>query len=76
MDSISILGHVDDEHRLTAIVPGSVPPGPVTVWIAANDHEEDDAGTAWMAGISEHWADDLNDARQDLYTLADGEPVD
>jgi hypothetical protein len=56
-------------------VPGSIPPGPVTVWIAANTHE-DDAGAAWMAGVSAQWADDLEDARQDIYTLADGEPID
>jgi hypothetical protein len=75
MDSIAIQGHVDEEHRLSAMVPGSIPPGPVTVWIATNT-QEDDAGSAWMAGVSAQWADDLEDARQDVYTLADGEPVD
>jgi hypothetical protein len=75
MDSISIQGHVDEQHRLSATVPGSIPPGPVTVWIAANT-QEDDAGAAWMAGIGAQWADDLGDARQDIYTLADGEPID
>ena len=75
MDSIAIQGHVDERHRLSAIVPGSVPPGPVTVWIATSAHE-DDAGAAWMTGISRQWADDLNDVRQDIYTLSDGDPVD
>lgn len=75
MDSILIQGHVDDQHRLSAMVPGSVPPGPVTVWIAANA-QEDDAGAAWMTGVGAQWADELNDTRQDLYTLADGESVD
>jgi hypothetical protein len=75
MDSIAVQGHVDEEHRLSAMVPGSIPPGPVTVWIATNT-QEDDAGSAWMAGVSAQWADDLEDARQDVYTLADGEPVD
>lgn len=36
-------------------------------------HYEDDAGAAWMAGISQQWADELNDPREDIYTLADGE---
>lgn len=76
MDSQSIQGHVDDQHRLSAIVPGSVPPGPVTVWIASGMQDEDESGAAWMSGIGGQWADDLSDARQDLYTLADGEPVD
>jgi hypothetical protein len=75
MDSIAIQGHVDEQHRLSATVPGSIPPGPVTVWIAAIT-QDDDAGAAWMAGISAQWSDDLDDARQDIYTLADGEPID
>ena len=75
MDSFSIQGHVDDQHRLSAVVPGSIPPGPVTVWIAANT-QEDDAGAAWMTGISHQWADELNDPRENIYTLADGESVD
>jgi hypothetical protein len=75
MTSIAVQGHIDDQHRLSAIVPGSVPPGPVTVWIATPG-QEDDAGVAWMAGISEQWADELSDTRQDIYTLADGEAVD
>jgi hypothetical protein len=76
MDSFSIQGHVDDQHRLSAIVPGSVPAGPVTVWIGTRTDDEDEAGPAWMAGIGDQWADELNDPREDLYTLCDGEPVD
>jgi hypothetical protein len=75
MESIAIQGLVDDQHRLSAVVPGSVPPGPVTVWIVANA-QEDDAGAAWMTGISHQWADELGDPRQDIYTLADGDAVD
>jgi hypothetical protein len=75
MESIAVQGLVDDQHRLSAVVPGSVPPGPVTVWIAANA-QEDDAGAAWMSGISRQWSDDLQDVRQDLYALSDGDPVD
>jgi hypothetical protein len=75
MDSISIQGHVDEQHRLSATVPGSIPPGPVTVWIAANT-QEDGAGAAWMAGVSAQWADELDDPCQDIYTLADGESID
>jgi hypothetical protein len=75
MDSIPIQGHVDDQHRLSAVVPGSIPPGPVTVWLTVNV-QEDDAGAAWTAGVSHQWADDLNDVREDIYTLADGDAVD
>jgi hypothetical protein len=38
--------------------------------------EDDDAGSGWMAGVAHEWADDLADAQQDVYTLADGEAVD
>lgn len=75
MDSIAIQGQVDDQHRLSAVVPGSVPPGPVTVWIATST-QEDDAGAMWTAGIGQEWAEELGDAREDIYTLSDGEAVD
>ena len=38
--------------------------------------QEDDAGAAWMGGVSQQWADELSDPHQDIYTLADGEAVD
>ncbi len=67
-------GHVDGNHQLTAEVPESVPAGPVTVVIVPAP-QEDDVGDAWMSGVAHEWADDLNDERQDICTLADGEPV-
>jgi hypothetical protein len=76
MDSVPIQGQVDEQHRLSAIVPGSVPPGPVTVWIAPTRQEEDDAGNAWSEGVARQWTDDLADPNQDIYSLDDGEPVD
>jgi hypothetical protein len=75
MDKIRIDGFVDHKHRLSADVPGSVPQGPVTVWIAPSLNE-DDAGDAWVNGIVREWADDLSDVRQDIYTMSDGEAVD
>ena len=74
MSMVRVSAHVDDKHQLSAEVPDSIPPGPVTVLIVPAS-QEDDAGDAWMAGISEQWADDLSDPRQDIYTLADGEAV-
>jgi len=74
MDLIRVTGRIDDRHLLSAEVPDSIPPGPVTVLIVPGLHE-DDAGQAWMAGVAAEWADELGDARQDIYTLADGEPV-
>jgi hypothetical protein len=73
MSSVRITGHVDDQGRLSALVPDSIPPGPVTVWVVPP--QEDDAGGAWLQGVVEQWRDDLSDPRQDIYTLADGEPA-
>lgn len=74
MRTLIITGHVDDQHRLTADVPDSIPPGPVTVRITPVSNE-DDAGVAWMTGITREWAEELNDSREDIYNLTDGEPV-
>jgi hypothetical protein len=37
--------------------------------------EADDEADTWAAGIAREWADELGDPDQDIYTLADGEPV-
>ena len=76
MAMIKIAGHVDEQHQLRAEVPESVAPGPVELLLLLPSDFEDDAGTAWMAGIAREWAADLSDPREDIYTLADGEPLD
>jgi hypothetical protein len=74
MGTIKVNGHVSDNHQLTAEVPDSVPTGPITVLILPSA-QEDDAGDTWMAGVAHEWEDELNDERQDIYTLSDGEPI-
>jgi hypothetical protein len=74
MNTVQVTGHVNEKHQLSAEVPASIPPGPVTVLIVAAP-QEDDAGKAWMTGVAQEWADELQDVRQDIYTLADGKPV-
>ena len=82
MESIPLEGHVDDQHRLTVNVPGSIPPGPVVVWIApaivakGNVSKEEPAGAAWAEGVARDWAAELSDTRQDIYSLADGDALD
>lgn len=75
MNPIRVTGCVNEDHLLSAEVPVSIPPGPVTVLIVPGS-QEDNAGNAWASGIAREWADELDDVRQDIYTLADGEPVD
>ena len=75
MNTFTLTGHVNERHLLSAQVPESIPPGPVTVVILPQ-MEEDEAGAAWMAGVAREWTDELTDVRQDIYTLEDGAPVD
>lgn len=45
------------------------------VIVLSPDPDEDEAGGAWMTGVSHEWAEELRDSREDIYTLDDGEPV-
>jgi len=76
MKSIQLEGHIDSRHRLSVDVPGSIPPGPVVVWIASAESEEEPAGASWAAGVARDWAKELSDTRQDIYSLADGDALD
>ena len=73
MNAVRIRGRIDERRRLSADVPEMFSPGPVTIWIVPAD--EDEGGDAWVSGVVEQWDDELGDVRQDIYTLADGEPV-
>jgi hypothetical protein len=75
VDPITVTGQVNDKHFLSAQVPNSVPPGPVTI-VVLPTKSEDDAGPSWMVGVAHQWTNELTDKRQDIYTLEDGEPVD
>ena len=74
MKAIELIGDVDEQHRLRAHVPEDFLAGPVRLIVFLP--EEDEAGAAWSRGLTREWADELRDPRQDLYTLADGQPVD
>jgi hypothetical protein len=72
--AIELIGDIDEQHRLRASVPEELPAGPVRLIVLLSD--EDEAGTVWAHGLAREWAGELNDSRQDLYTLGDGQPVD
>jgi hypothetical protein len=74
MKAIELIGDIDDQHRLQAQVPQDLPAGPVRLIVLLPD--EDDAGGAWQAGVAREWSSILNDVREDIYTLEDGQPVD
>jgi hypothetical protein len=73
MKTIQVMGHVDEHHRLSADVPTSVPPGPVKVVLEVGVDEEAESSAQWAAAISQAWAADWDDPREDLYSLKDGE---
>ena len=73
MRAIELVGDIDEQHRLQARVPDELPAGPVRLIVLVP--EEDETGAAWSQGVAGAWADELRDARQDIYTLQDGQPV-
>ncbi len=74
MNMVKLSGNVDENGRLSVQVPVPICPGPVTVFVFPVSQEDDEAHI-WTAGVAQEWADELGDPNQDIYTLADGEPV-
>ncbi len=74
MKAVELVGTVDEKHQLQIEIPETLPPGPVRVIVLFP--EEDEAGAAWTHGIAHGWAEELNDPREEIYTLEDGNPVD
>ena len=74
MNMVKLAGNVDENGRLSAAVPASIRPGPVTVLVLPVSQEEEEADL-WTAGVAQEWADELSDSDQDIYTMTDGEPV-
>ena len=73
MKAIELTGVIDEQHRLQALVPDALPAGPVRLIVLIPD--EDDTGALWANGVAAEWADELRDARQDIYTMQDGLPL-
>jgi hypothetical protein len=73
MKAIELIGDIDDQHRLQVQVPAEVPAGPARLILLLP--EEDGAGTVWALGIAKEWTAELQDPREDMYRLEDGQPV-
>jgi len=71
MTRVEIIGNIDDQHRLSVIVPEQIKAGPVKVILEVADAEDDD----WFQGVAAIWAREY-DPREDIYTLQDGAPFD
>ena len=74
MKAIELIGDVDTQHCLKARVPEDLPAGPVRLLVLLP--EQDGAEEIWMRAVASEWSEDLDDSRQDLYTLEDGQPLD
>lgn len=68
------MGEIDEDHNIRGEALRDLPPGRVQLIVVRPD--EDEAGAFWPWDVSQAWSDELSDVRQDLYTLADGQPVD
>jgi hypothetical protein len=77
MKTIEVMGHVDEQHRLSGSVPPDIEPGPVRVqlMIESPADESELAGPTWEQAIAADWSEDWLDPREDIYTLQDGKPV-
>ena len=73
MRALELFGDVDEHHQLHARVPEELPAGPVRLIVLLP--EEDEAGVHWARGVAREWSAELDDPREDLYTLEDGQPV-
>lgn len=73
MNAIELIGDIDDEHRLHAQVPKNLPAGQVRVIVLLPG--EDEAGGVWAHTITVEWLAELDDTREDIYTLDDGQPM-
>jgi hypothetical protein len=46
MNAVKVTGNVDENHQLSAEVPATIPPGPITVWIVPMPQEDE-----WGEGL-------------------------
>jgi hypothetical protein len=73
MKAIELIGDIDEQHWLHALVPTEVPAGQVRLIVFLPG--EDDAGSLWADGVASEWSAELSDPREDIYTLDDGRPM-
>ena len=73
MTTLEFDATVNEQGRLVLDTPVPLPPGKVRVVVDVPD-DGDDADFRSM--VSQVWAESLADPSEDVYTLADGVPID
>ncbi|HMD99210.1 MAG TPA: hypothetical protein VKM93_18025 [Terriglobia bacterium] len=74
MKAVELQGEIDQQHRLHADVPQSLPAGSARVIVLIS--EEDEGSPACAGGVSSEWSAELSDPAQDIYALNDGQRID
>jgi hypothetical protein len=70
---IAIRGHFEGKVLVTD-EPVDLPQH-TNVIIRIEPVDEADVASAWTDAVAREWSDELNDTRQDIYTLEDGESI-
>lgn len=76
MHSFELDAHVDEQGRLVLDAPLSLPPGRVRVTVNASPGDAHDDDVAFRGLTSALWTNSLADPAEDVYTDADGVPID
>jgi len=76
METVELIGHVDEQNRLWVDLPPGVVPGPVKVVLHLVPMGDVEASRAWSVAVATAWAEEWNDPREDIYTLEEGKPAD
>ena len=78
MRALELFAEVDDEQRLQLTLPASAaePGRRVRVLVLLPEEAAESETDEWTRFVVPHaWAAELADEREDIYTSADGEPV-
>ena len=77
MRAYELIGEIDEERQIHAKLPANVtPPYDDVRVIVLLPESQDEAETHWAKGVAREWAAELDDVREDIYNLQDGEPID
>ena len=75
MRAFELAAEIDEQRRVQVVLPESAPPGPARALVLVPEDEEG-SPELWMRGVAREWLRELADERENIYTRADGEPLD
>jgi hypothetical protein len=76
MKSLELDALVDEQGRLLLDAPIPLPPGRVRITVDVSEPDDEPGDAAFRALAAGVWAESLADPGEDLYTIADGVPID